>query len=200
MTKTNATLCVEASPVCHIVGGPNGAGKTTFALRFLPAIAKCRRFINADEIARGLSPLDAAAGQRQAARLFLQLLDERIAAREDFAFETTLSGQGYLTRIPRWQRDGWRVILHFLWIPSTDFSQERIRSRVSLGGHDIPHADVIRRYPKCMAHFWKFATICNATYCYDNTGVVPRLVYARTSQSESIFDKSIHEKLMEFYK
>lgn len=92
-------------PRCLIIAGPNGAGKTTFARTFLPR-QDVRRFINADLLAAGLSPLDPAAAQLAAGRLFLSELDRLSAARENFAFESTLSGLGYLTRLRRWRRAG----------------------------------------------------------------------------------------------
>ena len=80
-------------PTCWIIAGPNGAGKTTFALRYLPQVAGCRRFINADLIAAGLSPLAPERQLATASRLFLQEVDSAIKAGEDFAFETTLAGR-----------------------------------------------------------------------------------------------------------
>jgi len=88
-------------PVCWIIAGPNGAGKTTFALKYLPEVAGCRRFVNADLIAAGLSPL-APEGQRVAAsRLFLREIERNVEARHDFGCETTLAGRGYLRLIKR---------------------------------------------------------------------------------------------------
>ena len=104
-------MSAEKHPVCYIVAGPNGAGKTTFALRYLPHIVSCRNFINADEIARGVSPLDFEAGLIQASKIFLQSLAQRVALRETFAFETTLSGRTYIPQIKKWQKDGWKVVL-----------------------------------------------------------------------------------------
>ncbi len=83
----------SANPTCYIIAGPNGAGKTTFALNYLPKITGCRDFINVDEIAKGLSPLDFEAGLIQAGKIFLSLLEQKIAHKKDFAFETTLSGK-----------------------------------------------------------------------------------------------------------
>lgn len=75
-----------------IVAGPNGAGKTTFALEYLPRIAGCRHFVNADLIAAGLAPLAPERMRVAAGRIFLHEIARNIAARRDFGFETTLSG------------------------------------------------------------------------------------------------------------
>ena len=90
---------MQKSPTCYIIAGPNGAGKTTFAMKYLPKIAGCLNFINADEIARGLSPLNVEAVQLQASKIFLNAIEEKIRSRENFAFETTLSGKAYLQKI-----------------------------------------------------------------------------------------------------
>ena len=73
-------------PTCWIIAGPNGAGKTTFALEYLPTVAGCRRFINADLIAAGLSPLAPEQHLLAASRLFLNALEDSIAHRTRFCF------------------------------------------------------------------------------------------------------------------
>lgn len=83
-------------PTCWIIAGPNGAGKTTFALEYLPRVAQCRHFINADLIAAGLSPLAPEQQLLAASRLFLTEIEHCIAARKDFAFETTLAGDAVI--------------------------------------------------------------------------------------------------------
>ena len=67
---------MNAIPTCWIIADPNGAGKTTFALRYLPALANCRRFINADLIAAGLSPLEPDQQLMAASRIFLPLTSQ----------------------------------------------------------------------------------------------------------------------------
>ena len=95
---------MQKSPTCYIIAGPNGAGKTTFAMKYLPKIAGCLNFINADEIARGLSPLNVEAVQLQASKIFLNAIEDKIRLRENFAFETTLSGKAYLQKIKQWKK------------------------------------------------------------------------------------------------
>lgn len=101
-------------PTCWIIAGPNGAGKTTFALEYLPRVAGCTHFINADLIAAGLSPLAPERELVAASRILLQEIEERIARAEDFSFETTLAGRGYLRLIHRLQKQGWKVELIYL--------------------------------------------------------------------------------------
>ena len=162
-------------PRCYVVAGPNGAGKTTFALKYLPLIASCRDFVNADEIAKGLSPLDYNAGLLKAGKIFLDILKQKIAQRSDFAFETTLSGRAYLPQIAEWRKSGWRVVLFYLYIPNAKFSAMRVRQRVLQGGHDIPSEDIARRYPRSIQNLFDYAEVCDHTLCLDNTGdrIVP---------------------------
>ena len=125
------------TPTCWIIAGPNGAGKTTFALEYLPQAAGCTHFINADLIAAGLSPLAPDRELLAASRLFLREIEARVAAREDFAFETTLAGRTYLRLIGQLQLHGWRVELIYLALPSVEMSKLRVLERVAHGGHNI---------------------------------------------------------------
>jgi predicted ABC-type ATPase len=127
-----------------IIAGPNGAGKTTFARSFLPEEAQCPRFINADLIAAGLSPFAPEAAAIKAGRLMLEEIAECARRGESFAFETTLSGLGYLAHIRRWREQGYHVSLFFLSLPDADAAVARVAGRVRQGGHHIPE-DVIRR-------------------------------------------------------
>ncbi len=132
------------APRVIIIAGPNGAGKTTFAREFLPNEAGCPVFVNADLIAAGLAPFAPETAALQAGRVMLQQLALHTAARVSFAFETTLSGRGYLRQIDQWQAAGYRVKLVFLQLASPEDAIARVAQRVRQGGHHIPE-DVIRR-------------------------------------------------------
>ena len=127
-----------------IIAGPNGAGKTTLARELLPNEANTNTFINADLIAAGLDPLQPERAALRAGRMMLEMIDACVQRGESFAFETTLSGRGYARMIPRWQEMGYWVTLIFLRVSSPEVTIERVRQRVSEGGHDVPE-DVIRR-------------------------------------------------------
>lgn len=101
-----------------MIAGPNGAGKTTFARAFLPEEAQCPHFINADLIAAGLSPFAPEAAAVKAGRLMLQEMSACTARGESFAFESTLSGLGYLRHIRTWQQLGYHISLFFLSLPT----------------------------------------------------------------------------------
>ena len=157
-----------------IIAGPNGAGTTTYAREFLPNEAGCPVFVNADLIAAGLAPFAPATAALQAGRLMLQELQRHFEARESFAFETTLSGRGYLRSIARWQSAGYRVKIIFLQLDSVDVAIARVSQRVKQGGHDIPEAVIRRRFATGRLNFEHlYAPTVDAWALYDNTGEQP---------------------------
>ena len=121
-------------PVCWIIAGPNGAGKTTFALRYLPEVADCRNFVNADLIAAGMSPLAPERERVAAGRIFLSEIERYIQTRDDFGFETTLAGRGHLRLIRRLRATGWRVELIYLALANVEMAKLRVTERVLHGG------------------------------------------------------------------
>jgi predicted ABC-type ATPase len=142
-------------PTIYLIAGCNGAGKTTFAKEFLPYEVKCLRFYNADEIARGLSPLDPAAGAFKAGRLLLTEVRSSIARRETFALETTLSGKTYVRIFESALAGGYDLELHYLWLASPDQAIARVRRRVRMGGHGVPVGDIRRRFIRSRIHLIK---------------------------------------------
>lgn len=184
-------------PQCHIVAGPNGAGKTTFAMEYLMNETDCRTFINADMIAQGLSPLNPAAAQIAAGKLFLEQLNRHLHNRENFCFETTLSGVAYLPRIQQWKRDGWRVILHYLWIPDAEFSSMRVQERVAQGGHDIPPEAILRRYSKSLRNLFRYLPACDEVMCYDNSDLNHPLVFSIAEGVLAITNETLYEYIQQ---
>jgi predicted ABC-type ATPase len=112
----------------------------------VPGALKILEFVNADEIARGLSPFNADAAAISAGRLMLQRMRDLVAAEQSFAFETTCSGRGYGPWLRERQSDGWQVTLLFFWLPNPEAALARVARRVASGGHGIPVDVVIRRY------------------------------------------------------
>ncbi len=160
-----------------IIAGPNGAGKTTFAREFLPHEASCPVFVNADLIAAGLAPFAPDSVALHAGRVMLQELERRAAARQSFAFETTLSGKTYLRHMARWQAAGYRVKLIFLKLASADEAIARVRQRVLQGGHNIPDDVIRRRFDAGLQNFTqRYAPLVDAWALYDNSGSAPVLL------------------------
>jgi predicted ABC-type ATPase len=134
-------------------------------------------FVNADLIATGLSPLRPDLAAIAAARLVLGELDRMAKARVDFAFESTLAGRSYVARIKRWKAAGYRIEMVFLSLPSTGLALRRIAARVKQGGHNVPRADVLRRFARGWRNFEAvYRPLADAWAVYDNSGKVPRLL------------------------
>jgi predicted ABC-type ATPase len=160
-----------------VIAGPNGAGKTTFAREFLLREASVVHFVNADLIAGGLSPLRPELAARRAGRLVLTELNRLATAHKDFAFESTLSGRTYLRMLSRWKAAGYRIEMVFLSLPSVQLALQRIVARVRQGGHDVPRADVIRRFDRSWANFHVvYRPLADVWAVYDNSGEAPRLL------------------------
>ena len=165
------------SPSIIILAGPHGAGKTTFARSFLPQEANCLRFINADLIAAGLSPFALEAAALKAGRLMLREIDDCVKQKESFAFETKLSGLGYLSRIRQWRLMGYEVSLYFLALPSAETAIMRVAARVKQGGHNIPESVIRRRFIAGLRNFEAFyKSEVNHWVKYDNLGEQPVLI------------------------
>ena len=130
----------------YIIAGCNGAGKTTASKRFLPSIFECRQWVNADEIAYGLSPLDPQSVSFQAGRLMLERIQELLNQDVTFAIETTLSTRAYRNLVLQAQARGYQVELVFFYLPSPQIAIRRIAHRVKNGGHHVPDDVVMRRY------------------------------------------------------
>ena len=136
-----------------MIAGPNGAGKTTFATEFLPNEADSPMFINADLIAAGINPFRPAAAAIRSGRLMIGLIHDYVRNGESFAFETTLSGQGYSRLIPTWQDLGYLVSLVFLRLVDPEVAIARVRQRVSEGGLDVPEPVIRRRFHSGLRNF-----------------------------------------------
>ncbi|MCM1310631.1 MAG: zeta toxin family protein [Bacteroides sp.] len=156
-------------PSLYIIAGCNGAGKTTASFTILPEILQCREFVNADEIARGISPFNPEAVAVQAGRLMLERIDELLVERKTFAIETTLATRSYRNLVDRAHRSGYRVALLFFWLPTVDLAKERVGLRVAAGGHNIPVDVIERRYINGINNLFKiFMPIVDVLLIYDN--------------------------------
>jgi predicted ABC-type ATPase len=160
-----------------LIAGPNGAGKTTFARRYLPENAGVVHFVNADLIASGMSPLKPEIAAIAAARMVLGQLDRLVADRADFAFETTLSGLTYMHRLKSWKRSGYRIDIVYLKLSSSRLALRRVAARVRQGGHNVPPADVLRRFVRGWENFQRiYRPLADSWAVYNNSGRAPRLL------------------------
>lgn len=154
----------------YIIAGPNGAGKTTASYTILPEIFNCHEFVNADEIARGLSPFNPEGVGLLAGRLMLERINELIERGKTFAFETTLATKSYQSLIKRAQVLGYETILLFLYLNSTELAIRRVKTRVIEGGHNIPTDVIERRFENGLVNFFnRYIPIVDSWLLIDNS-------------------------------
>ena len=169
-------------PICHIVAGPNGAGKSTFALDYLPEFAGSIEYVNPDLMAQGLSPTDITLSALKAGKLTLKRIVELIGRRVSFGFESTLSGRGHLKLLADAKKAGYAIHLYYLWMPSSVMLSSRIRHRVLAGGHDVPSADVTRRYARSVANLRDYARLTDMLRVFNASGLTQELIYVRNGK------------------
>ena len=161
------------APTLWIVAGPNGVGKTTYAFRHIRSITGSTRFVNLDEIARGLSPLDPQSGQRRAGRVALDMMRDLIQERRSFSIETTLSGRTHLQLIASARNAGFRIILLFFAVRNVDICRARIDRRVTEGGHNITTTDLRRRFVRGIGNLPRYLAAVDLWRLFDNNGSSP---------------------------
>ena len=163
-------LMMSKLPKLYIIAGCNGAGKTTASFTILPEILGCKEFINADEIAKGLSPFQPESVAVQAGRIMLARMNELLQKGETFAFETTLATKSYKQKIEWAQANGYEVTLLFFWLDSPNIAKERVAQRVAEGGHNIPLETIERRYYNGIANlFTIYIDMVDICYIFDNS-------------------------------
>ena len=183
-------------PVCHVIAGPNGAGKSTFALSYLPNLAKCENFVNADLIAAGLSPINPSVAAVKAGRMVLERIEELSSRQLDFGFETTLAGKHHTRTLQSLKKKGYRIVLRYLWIPSTTFAIHRIKNRVALGGHHVPSPDVRRRFRRSIRNlFALYAPLADELIVLNNSTSPPTIIFSEIDTKQSIHDAELFKKL-----
>ncbi|PWD97737.1 zeta toxin family protein [Marinilabilia rubra] len=184
-------------PNLYIIAGCNGAGKTTASFTVLPEMLNCEDFVNADEIARGLSPLKPENAAIEAGRIMLQKIDNFIEQGKDFAFETTLATRSYINTIRKAQKKGYGVTLLFFWLDSTDLAIERVKARVSEGGHNIPSNIIVRRYFNGLKNLFNlYIPQTDYWMVFDNSNMAAALIAeGNTDQELSIQNMIIFERL-----
>ena len=167
----------KSRPRCLLIAGPNGAGKTTFAREYLPNDARVLNFVNADLIASGLSPLRPELAVITAARLMLEEIDRLVSRREEFAWESTLSGLAHVKRIQAMKQAGYHVEIIYLRLASPRLALRRIAARVQQGGHNVTKADALRRFSRSWRNFeTRYRSLADAWAVYDNSSRPPKLV------------------------
>jgi predicted ABC-type ATPase len=170
----------------YIIGGCNGAGKTTASFNILPDLLNCKEFVNADEIARGLSPFQPEKVSIEAGRLMLKRIEELINSNRDFSFETTLSTKSFINTIEKAKSNGYYITLIFFWLESVELAKDRVQKRVMEGGHHI-EADVIeRRYKAGIKNLFQlYSHKVDSLLIFDNSIPESELIAEKEIENEN---------------
>jgi len=169
----------------YIIGGCNGAGKTTASFNILPELLHCKEFVNADEIARGISPFQPEKVAIEAGRIMLQRIEELISSTVDFSFETALSTRSFVRTIERARSKGYYVTLIFFWLESIELAKNRVSKRVKEGGHHIPPDVIERRYNAGINNLFNIDQInVDSLFIYDNSNSESELIAEKEMNSD----------------
>ena len=186
----------------YIISGCNGAGKTTASYTVLPEVLGCREFVNADEIARGLSPFNSESVAIEAGRLMLSRIEELLERDESFSIETTLATKSYINLVRRAQAKGYNVKLLFFWLNSPGLAVQRVAERVAKGGHNIPMDVIRRRYVAGISNLFRlFMREVDYWEIYDNSEY-PAVQIATGGKNEKteIIIEVTYNKIAEYVK
>ncbi|WP_339663487.1 zeta toxin family protein [uncultured Polaribacter sp.] len=185
----------------YIIAGCNGAGKTTASFTILPEIIECKEFVNADEIAKGLSPFQPEKVSFESGRIMIHRINELLKDNESFAFETTLSTRSYKNKILQAKQQGYTVTLLFFWLNNIELAKERVRIRVIEGGHNIPKNVIERRYLKGIYNLFDiYLPIIDGALIFDNSFGKHQLIAEKLSEEKlTVIDEIKFNKLKEFY-
>lgn len=169
----------------YIIAGCNGAGKTTATFTILPEIIDCKEFVNADEIAKGLSPFQPEKVAFESGRIMLNRINELLDNDESFAFETTLSTKSYKSKILEAKKKGYTITLLFFWLQNVELAKNRVRIRVSEGGHNIDPDVIERRYFRGIINLFEiYLPIVDGALIFDNSDGIHELLAEKTADGQ----------------
>jgi predicted ABC-type ATPase len=185
----------------YVIAGCNGAGKTTASFTVLPEMLKCREFVNADEIAAGISPFNPEGVAIQAGRLMIDRIIQLLKDGETFAFETTLATRSYVKLIQQAKKRGYFVTLLFFSLSTSEQAQRRVAQRVSMGGHNIPSDVIVRRYEAGLQNLFQlYMPVCDYWTLYDNSNCPAiRIASGFGTEKIEVFDKERYQTLYKKY-
>ena len=185
----------------YIIAGCNGAGKTTASFTILVDTLDCKEFVNADEIAKGLSPFQPEKVAFEAGRIMLNRIDELLHRGINFSLETTLSTKSYKNFVLKAQQQGYKVTLLYFWLQTVELAKERVKTRVLEGGHDIPVDVIERRYLRGIKNLFEiYLDIVDAVLIFDNSFGNHQLIAQTDNLNQlELIDESKFFKLKEYY-
>lgn len=185
----------------YIIAGCNGAGKTTASFTILPEMLDCKEFVNADEIARGLSPFQPEKVSFKAGRIMLERINELLESKENFAFETTLATKSYKSILLLARERGYNVTILFFWLQNVDLAIERVKTRVLEGGHSIDSDVIKRRYKRGIKNLFEiYLPIADEVMIFDNSEAKHDLIAEKISDTNTdVLNETKFNQLKKYY-
>lgn len=185
----------------YIIAGCNGAGKTTASFTILPEILDCKEFVNADEIAKGLSPFQPEKVSFEAGRIMLNRIDELLSEGKNFAFETTLSTKIYKNKILEAKEKGYQITMLFFWLQNIELAKERVKTRVLEGGHNIEPEIIDRRFKRGIKNLFDiYLPIIDGALIFDNSEGKHELIAEKQIEKElKIINQNKINLLLNYY-
>lgn len=185
----------------YIIAWCNGAGKTTASFTILPEILDCKEFVNADEIAKGLSPFQPEKVAFEAGRIMLNRINELFEQEENFAFETTLASKTYKQKIINAKKSKYNTTLLFFWLKNSELAKERVKLRVQEGGHNIPQDVIERRYQNGINNLFEiYLPIVDQVLIFDNSEGKHELIAEKNFGEEiGVYNQEKFNELRSYY-
>ena len=187
-------------PNLYIISGCNGAGKTTASYTILPEMLSCNEFVNADEIARGISPFKPESVAIQAGRIMVERVKGLIESETDFALETTLATRTHVNVIELAKEKNYKVTLIFFWLNMPDLAVERVRMRVLSGGHNIEEKTIRRRYEIGIKNLTSlYIPLCEYWMIINNSSIPQELIAeGGTTIETKVYNKPTYNKIINY--
>ena len=183
-------------PTLYVIAGPNGVGKTTFADRYLPQTIRELEFVNADLIARGISPYAPDAVVMEAGRMAITRIRHLIAERSSFTWETTMSGRTAVGWLKSAKESGYQIKCYFLWVRNVQTTLDRIQQRVVEGGHNIEPDVSKRRFYKTLQNFFSvYRSVFTSWKLMANEGNGVRLIALEKDGRLVVRDRTAFDRI-----
>ncbi|MDR1791933.1 MAG: zeta toxin family protein [Bacteroidales bacterium] len=193
---------MEQNKQFYIISGCNGAGKTTASYSLLPDVLGCKEFVNADEIAKGLSPFQPEKVTYKAGRILLKRMQELMDKGETLAVETTLATRTYRDKIHYAKEKGYFVTVIFFWLQSIELAKQRVKERVLNGGHNVENEVIERRYERGIKNLFDiYLSLADRVLIFDNSEGISELIARKNIDSEIIIiNSNKFQKLIDYAK
>ena len=154
-----------------ILAGPPGSGKSTLrdaaiAFKNLPPDS----FLDTDALTKRLFGTYTKDNWKKAQAAAAGIKQDKIEQGEPLGFETILGSAKGVDFIREVKAKDYIVDVFYITTDSPEKCIERVKQRVSEGGHAIAPEDVRALYNLSLKHYLEAAKIADQTLFFDNTG------------------------------